>query len=198
VSTLDIDVLPPNMRTTTEVDTSVGCANGMPIGRDLTWVHIQDTTQSLRTQDSSSSETSISAYAVLSESFAEIRSSVAIPHDKPSVCDGQGLNCECGYISSTHSDADIFASYLSPDFFGESHLYMADNYPEIPARTSLFDPLIVMNSPFGGSENRKDGKWDLRVVSIMTDKCSRTSGRDDKIKWTRNENGFLRHNEPFG
>merc|ERR1719376_1421119 len=92
---LTLDINNSTMATTHAVTTTVGngCVDGMPSGGDLKWLHIQDGNPTVNPYGQISSKAIISTYSVFDLAFDTVYSSLAIAHDKPSVCDSLGLSC---------------------------------------------------------------------------------------------------------
>merc|ERR1739838_1135068 len=158
----------------------LGCKDGIPIGIDLEWFHIHDSSISMK-KIHSESATALKSVVdevnerLLSENTSDRLSfSLIEAHDKSDVCSLFGYSCSCTDVPVDKLSLSQMSCSLDPECSDES-LFNEDTYIDIPSRPSLFDPLMTLSQSY--SDSVQKGSKKIRFVTMMTDACSRVSGR---------------------
>merc|ERR1739838_508557 len=112
---------------------------------------------------------------LLSENTSDRLSfSLVEAHDKSSVCSLFDADCSCANVPVDNLSLSQMSCSLDPECSDES-LFNEDMYIDIPSRPSLFDPLMTISQTY--SDSAQTGSKKIRFVTMMTDACSRVSGR---------------------
>merc|ERR1739838_719979 len=112
---------------------------------------------------------------LLSENTSDRLSfSLVEAHDKSSVCSLFDADCSCANVPVDNLSLSQMSCSLDPECSDES-LFNEDMYIDIPSRPSLFDPLMTLSQSY--SDSVQKGSKKIRFVTMMTDACSRVSGR---------------------
>merc|ERR1739838_48930 len=183
-STLDVIVQPPTIRTTVPAVNTLpvgpGCKDGIPIGIDLEWFHIHDSSSSMKNIHNESATALKSVVDVINKSLLSentsdrLSFSLVEAHDKSGVCSLFDADCSCADIAVDQLSLSQMSCSLDSGCSDES-LFNEDMYIDIPSRPSLFDPLMTLSQSY--SDAAQTGSKKIRFVTMMTDACSRVSGR---------------------
>merc|ERR1739838_1091954 len=112
---------------------------------------------------------------LLSENTSDRLSfSLVEAHDKSSVCSLFDADCSCANVPVDNLSLSQMSCSLDPECSDES-LFNEDMYIDIPSRPSLFDPLMTLSQSY--SDSVQKGSKKIRFVTMMTNACSRVSGR---------------------
>merc|ERR1719376_783586 len=164
----------------TTLTTAAGCKDGIPIGVDLEWIHIHDASSSMKDMHSETSSALKSVVDIvneilLSENTSDRLSfSLVEAHDKSVACSLFDSDCSCTDVSAHRVSLSEMSCSLNSDCSVDS-FFTEDMYIDISARPSLFDPLMTMSQTY--SDSIESGSKMIRFVTMMTDECSRVSGR---------------------
>merc|ERR1719376_1961312 len=164
----------------TTLTTAAGCKDGIPIGVDLEWIHIHDASSSMKDMHSETisalkSVVDIVNERLLSENTSDRLSFALVEaHDKSVACSLFDSDCSCTDVSAHRVSLSEMSCSLNSDCSGD-RFFTEDMYIDISARPSLFDPLMTMSQTY--SDSIESGSKMIRFVTMMTDECSRVSGR---------------------
>merc|ERR1719376_847861 len=164
----------------TTLTTAAGCKDGIPIGVDLEWIHIHDASSSMKDMHSETSSALKSVVDIVNERLLSENTSDRLSfalveaHDKSVACSLFDSDCLCTDVSAHRVSLSEMSCSLNSDCSGDS-FFTEDMYIDISARPSLFDPLMTMSQTY--SDSIESGSKIIRFVTMMTDECSRVSGR---------------------